>query len=218
MSEAATRIQAGEERSGAACGWCKEPLSADDMAAICADCAAVHHERCWDHELGCSKADCLNAPLKRLDAPAPLKIGDAASVGAPAPAPAQEGRPAVKKARRPGALNTRPCITCGQLLLDVDQVCDNCFTINTRDGLYHGPKRRAPGVGEALVMSLVGLLICGPVLGPMAISRASKAREAIRRDPRLEGDGMALAAMVIGIIDLAVWVLVLIGRLGGRGL
>jgi hypothetical protein len=211
MSEAAERSRAGEDKAGQACGWCNNALTAEDMAAVCAECATIHHELCWDRELGCSKAECLNAPLVKLDAkpkPGAGKIG-AGSLG---------GRQGIGQAPRKKTPGLKPCIGCRQLLQDNAQVCDDCFTVNTPDGLYHGPRTTAPGVREALVISLVGLLFCGPILGPIAIARAIKSREAIRRDPRLDGDGIAVAAIVIGAMDLVLWVFVLFTRVGGRTL
>ena len=65
---------------------------------------------------------------------------------------------------------------------------------------------------EALKYALIGILCFGIILGPMAISRALKAKKEIAADPQLTGEGKANAALIIGIIDLLFWVLGIIYR------
>jgi len=74
--------------------------------------------------------------------------------------------------------------------------------------------------GEALTYAIVGLFCFGFILGPMAISKASKAKKMIEMNPRLTGSGKATAAMIIGIVALVLWVLSLavrFSRIGNRG-
>jgi len=66
--------------------------------------------------------------------------------------------------------------------------------------------------GSALIIAIVGLIICGVVLGPIAISKALKAKKMIEANPRLTGSGKATAALVIGILDLVFWALYIVGR------
>lgn len=70
--------------------------------------------------------------------------------------------------------------------------------------------KRATGTsGEAiasLVCAIVGFFTFGIILGPIAIVLARTARRKIKEDPELEGDGIATAGLVIGIIDTALWV------------
>jgi hypothetical protein len=203
--ESESRIPAGEEHAGKACGWCEAALAAEDAAAVCAECASVHHEACWDRQLGCSRAGCINAPLKRLDDAEPQKPDDDGA------APAAAKKKPRKKQRAP-----RQCVACHAEISVYAEVCDDCFAINTPDGLYHGPKTTFAPARDAFILSLVGLFICGPVLGPMAISRGNKALEPIRRDPRLGGEGLAIAAIVIGVLDLLFWLVALGSRAGSR--
>jgi len=206
MSEAAERAKVGEERAGRACAWCKAALGAEEDAAICAECGVIHHETCWDGQLGCAGAGCFNAPLKRLDAPEP---------GQATAGKAKSGKPKTSKPKR--RANVKLCVDCAAEMPLDEQICDECNAINTPDGLYHGPKITAPGASEALVMSLVGIFLCAPILGPMAISRGLKAREAISKDPRLSGGGMATAGLVIGILSLVLWVVGYFGKAAGLG-
>jgi hypothetical protein len=72
---------------------------------------------------------------------------------------------------------------------------------------------------NALIVAIVGFFICTPILGPIALSMAIKARNMIRQDPRLSGEGTALAALILGGLETGVTVLLvlflLIGLLGG---
>jgi hypothetical protein len=74
-----------------------------------------------------------------------------------------------------------------------------------------------PGAVASLVCGLIGLLICGVVFGPIAIAQASSAKRAIAADPSLGGGGMATAGMVLGIVDLAFFVIFLLIRLSMMG-
>jgi hypothetical protein len=208
MSESAERLPAGEERAGARCGHCHAPLAAEDEAAVCAECGSVHHAACWDRELGCCKPDCINAPLVRLDAPAK---GAASAAGARNAAP-EENAPRRKKSKRRRPLE---CVRCGQKLEAGEEVCWSCFAINTPDGLYHGPKNLHKPARDALIMACVGLVICGPILGFLAIKNANTAREQIRKDPRLGGDGLAVAAIAVGVVDILFWAFGIFSRAGG---
>ncbi len=71
--------------------------------------------------------------------------------------------------------------------------------------------------GEALTYAIVGLFCFGFILGPIAISKASKAKKMIALNPRLTGSGKATAATIIGIVGLVLWVLSLIMRFSAMG-
>ncbi len=208
MSESAERIAASEEHASKPCGWCQERLEPGAPAAVCTECAAAHHEACWDRELGCSAAGCFNAPLARLDA--------ADEPRAPAP---QAAAPVRRRRRRApevrSDLGSKGCVDCGQRIAEECEICPTCFAINTPDGLYHGPTTTFSGARDALLIAIAGLVVCGPLLGPLAIQKASAAKVAIKRDPRLSGEGLATAATIIGVVDLLFWFIALITRTGG---
>jgi len=63
---------------------------------------------------------------------------------------------------------------------------------------------------NALVSALVGIFFCNIVLGPAAIVHAVRARKMIAQHPQiLTGSGMALAGMIVGIIDPILFILVI---------
>lgn len=55
---------------------------------------------------------------------------------------------------------------------------------------------------DAFKFAIIGLLIIGIILEPIAISKALKAKKMINSNPRLTGSGKANAAIIIGIIYL----------------
>ena len=75
---------------------------------------------------------------------------------------------------------------------------------------------RAPGALASLICGILGLFICGFAFGWVAIQQADQAKQAIASDPNLTGEGMATAGKVIGIIAIAGWALVVIGRAVSR--
>ncbi|MBT3194799.1 MAG: DUF4190 domain-containing protein [Verrucomicrobia bacterium] len=77
-------------------------------------------------------------------------------------------------------------------------------------------KKNAPGATSSLVWGILGFLICGLILGIVAISNANKAKKLIQEQPDVyTGDGLATAGLVIGIIDLVAWGLILLGKIAG---
>ena len=65
------------------------------------------------------------------------------------------------------------------------------------------PAMMASKATGALVCGIVGLLLCGVVLGPVAIYLGTQAKKEIRSsDGRLKGEGLATAGIVMGIIAL----------------
>lgn len=65
---------------------------------------------------------------------------------------------------------------------------------------------------EALTMAILSLFCFGIVLGPLAISKASKAKALIASDPDLTGSGKATAAQIIGGLALAFWLIGLVSK------
>jgi hypothetical protein len=74
-------------------------------------------------------------------------------------------------------------------------------------GHYPGQEKTEGTAIGALVCAIVGLCICGIVLEPVAIVLGIMARRKIRdSNGTLKGDGLALAAIIIGIIGFVIGV------------
>lgn len=65
---------------------------------------------------------------------------------------------------------------------------------------------------EALKYAIFSLFCFGFILGPVAISKAVKAKQMMNLNPQLAGSGKAMAAIIIGTIGLLLWVLGIISR------
>jgi hypothetical protein len=95
------------------------------------------------------------------------------------------------------------CRFCGQIL---DQDLKTTLAAGQ-------PKGEIKEANDALIYSIIGIFCFGIILGPIAISKASKALNTIKADPGYTGKGKATAGLVIGIIDVVFWLLALIFRL-----
>ena len=189
--EAVRKFKANPKMEGQPCGWCQVGLRLGDDAAVCTSCQRNHHSHCWDQRGGCSMQGCMNAPLPQMQAQAP-QVAQAASLA---------------------AQGLMSCPRCRSLIPIGSQACLSCKFITSPDGIYHGPKTNAPGAVQSLVFGLIGLFICGVIFGPLAISKASSAKAAIRSDPTLGGEGLATAGTVLGVIDIVGFVILLFIRM-----
>lgn len=192
--EASRNLKVNLKLEGQTCFACKTELKLADDASICTACETNHHARCWNSYGGCAKPGCVNAPLRRMDAP----VYAAAAAAAPPPLPA-------------GMVHCRSCRT---VIRDFDPFCPYCRNINSPDGIYHGPKTNAPGAVQSMVFGIIGLLFCGVVFGPLAIARSSSAKREIAMNPTYGGGGYATAGLVLGILDLVAFAILMMINLG----
>ena len=69
----------------------------------------------------------------------------------------------------------------------------------------------------ALVLSIVGLFCCGFIFGFLAFRKANEALETIAiYEVAQDKRGIAMAAKIIGIIDIVGWIIVLFARIALR--
>jgi hypothetical protein len=66
-------------------------------------------------------------------------------------------------------------------------------------------RRRSGKAVAALACGLVSLLIAGIILGLLAIGLGIAARKEIARDPKVDGDRLALTGMIAGAIGVVLW-------------
>jgi len=106
---------------------------------------------------------------------------------------------------------------CNDCLVEIQgqKYCASCkvLTIKAQPPVVEQATERCKEAGEALTMAIIGLFCFGIILGPIAISKALKAKNKISQNPQLTGSGMATAALVIGIADLVFFVLAIGFRL-----
>jgi hypothetical protein len=201
--EAVRTLKANLKLDGKPCGWCQAPLKLGDDAAVCTACEMAHHQGCWDTRAGCATQGCTSAPLRRLDA----------EPGSPFPAGVAPGAAPMAKPLAPGMMN---CPRCGLTVTLGTPLCPACRANTSPDGLYHGPRTNAPGAVKSLVLGIIGLVVCGIVLGPIAISSANKAKEAMANDPSLGGEGLATAGKILGVLDIIGFVIAIFIRMSNN--
>jgi hypothetical protein len=212
--EAVRTLKANLKLEGKPCGWCQAPLKLGDDAAVCTACEAAHHQGCWDTKAGCATQGCSSAPLRRLDVAPAAAPGAGFPAGAAPASPFPTGRPpGAAPQAAPLAPGTMSCPRCGLVITIGTPLCPACRAITSPDGIYHGPKTNAPGATKSLVLGLIGLVVCGVILGPLAISSANQAKAAMASDPSLGGEGMANAGKILGIIDIVLFVIYLLIRM-----
>ncbi len=77
-----------------------------------------------------------------------------------------------------------------------------------------GPKTNGMAIGS-LICGIVGLLLCGILLGPVAIGLGFAARKRIAESGGYEqGQGMATAGIIMGFVGVAIFVLFLLAGFG----
>lgn len=176
MSETVKRLKINKRYEGMPCRWCGQLLLVGDDGAICGACEGIHHASCWDKQNGCNgDPACVNRPLQQLH--------NVATVAT-----------ATRPILRPGESY---CPTCGDVVTDY---CFRCQNLANTD--YTGPKQTSAEAKEALRYALIGILCFGFILGPLAIVRGTQAKKTIAQNPRLEGEGIATAAQIIGGIEV----------------
>jgi hypothetical protein len=120
----------------------------------------------------------------------------------------------------PGVEAAARCTGCQEAF------CDNCL-VDMSGAKYCGSckvmaVKEAPVIEEsnlpcqeandALKYAIIGIFCFGIILEPIAISKAVKAKRMIAENPRLEGNGKATAAIIIGIVTLILWIIGMIAR------
>ena len=87
------------------------------------------------------------------------------------------------------------CSDCLTVIGD-EKYCDSCNSaIFREEGTLPCKEAR-----DALICAIFGLVFMGIILEPIAIFKAFKAKDMIKKDPRLTGSGKATVALIIVII------------------
>lgn len=105
---------------------------------------------------------------------------------------------------------------CGDCLVEIrgQKYCGSCkvLAIQGQQVVVEEGSIPCKEASEALKYAIISLFCFGIILGPIAISKAHKAKQMIAMNPRLTGSGKATAATIIGIVALVLWAITIIGR------
>ena len=186
MEEATRTLRANKALDGRPCVACGAPLHLGEEATVCGACSGAHHQSCWVKRGGCATPGCANEPLKQMDAP-PAQGSDTG------------------KSTCPG---------CRREVIREAELCPYCDAILSPDGVYRGPKTNAPGAAASLTYGIIGLFFFGIVLGWVAMSKSKQAKRLIASSPRYGGEGMATAGYVLGVIDVVLFAVFLVYKIG----
>ena len=182
LNRVPTRRIAGLREAGALCPHCQAELQSGDDAVACAECGEWHHWDCWEAEEGCGSYECSRGrrPVTGRDEPEVLRVS------------ADDLRRAVPlPSRVPFAANSA-----------------TTFAFNDDADNDGSPRRWNRLAIASLIVSIAGIPLFGVVTGLVGILLGSLAIAWHTRSNR--GVGMAVAGILLGVADVAGWVIGLV--------
>ena len=103
---------------------------------------------------------------------------------------------------------------CENCLVEINgkKYCGDCkiMAVHEQPEIEFDPdKQEASGIPckeayDALGIAFISIFL--PFLGPLAISKACKAKKILKEIPKMTGEGKAKAALIIGIISVILWI------------
>jgi uncharacterized membrane protein YvbJ len=165
----------------------------------------------------CTKCGVQVTELKMSTDPGPTNI-------------VQEKDPVEKASSEAKIMDKKPyeiyCPNCAKPINKDAVVCPNCGVQvkepkvsndagSTNIAQEKDPVEKASGEAKSwLIWSIVGFFICGIVLGPLSIANASRIKKVLKPDD--PGYGKAVAAQIIGWVDVVAWVIGIIISFASR--
>ena len=169
-----------------------------------------------------AKAEKGDASPKNAQAQPPVQ--ESASEGAtqsvhpvtsPSPSSPAPPQPEESNGMYDVAPDTRPCPFCGEQVHRYAKKCRHCgewvqgaAPIRAQPAGNQGGMRSHVGMaGAAMILSICGLVLFGFITGLLAVIFAGIALSGMRQTGDNEGRGMAIAGLVLGIIDIVGWLI-----------
>ena len=201
----AIRMKANRKVMETSCTSCGDVFKFGDDVYSCPACNGYHHVRCWEAGFGCPGVGIGSA-----------EIVDVAPVAAPPLPETPPAAPPEAPAAVMLAADERPCPVCACAVKKAALKCRFCgAALSAGLAAVEVPPQLAEQVrklgNQALTFGLVGLCICAPIFGSLAISRGNEANSLGDAYPEIrEGRGKAKAGLILGWVD---WGLFVIGVL-----
>lgn len=152
------------ERPPSRCPFCHDGLGPDDLLAACRECAARHHEGCWDEAGRCSACGCERA--LRDTTPPPPEAGPSAAEPPSLNTAAEP--PSLNAAARPSSGRHRAVST--PWALEASRQRWAAATGHRASAAVHAPVALAPGsLAGAHARKAVGLLFVAALLALMLL-------------------------------------------------
>jgi len=170
-------VVAGLRESGAVCPHCHVEIHAGDQTAACPDCGNVQHWGCWSQAHGCGAYEC--APNRR-------SVGDSASVLRISSDELARAEPLPRQRPVQPGWTSAPAVSFG-------------------GEFQNGPVRWSRLAIAALVVAILGIPLFGLVTGLVAIVLGCIALAGHSR--RWKGAGLAVAGILLGVVDMAGWMI-----------
>ena len=173
---------AGLREAGAVCPHCQAELQSGDDAIACAECGEWHHWDCWEAKEGCGSYECSHGrrPVTEHDDPEVLRISTD-DLSRAVPLPS----------RVPFAANSA-----------------TTFTFNDDPHNDGSPRRWNRMAIASLIVSIAGIPLFGVVTGLVGILLGSLA--IARHSHSHRGVGVAVGGILLGVADVAGWVIGLV--------
>ncbi|HEY6970827.1 MAG TPA: RING finger protein [Candidatus Angelobacter sp.] len=215
-----SRMRANRSVVEAKCLTCGFGFNFGEEVVVCNVCGGFHHSACWDMAPICNHnvAGAAPAATTASEGTAP---GAAAAPLPPGPAATQVAPPPVSPAApRTPAADEQYCPQCREIVKREALKCRFCGYILSAQ---LAAQQILPAVAAeinsaantALWCGIIGLFICGPVLGTIAIVQSNKAIREIDMAPQYSTyKGKATAGRVLGIIAVIGWIIVIAIRIG----
>lgn len=102
-------------------------------------------------------------------------------------------------------------VFCENCLIELEgkTYCGECKVMAVRETpIIMEESQRVPcdEAKTALTYAIIGLFCFGFIFGPMALVKAKEARDRIKDEPELTGDGKIVVAIILAILGIFVWI------------
>lgn len=208
QSGAPARMRANRTVVESKCLTCQQGFTFGEEVCVCSVCGGFHHAACWNL-----------APLCQHNAAGAAAATAGSAIPSP-PAPPAPPPAAPAEAQQGPASDEQFCMQCGKIIKKDALKCRHCgYVLNAQLAQQqdYWPGKAAEinkAANSALWCGIIGLFICGPILGTIAIIQANKAIREIDMAPQYSSSkGKATAGRVMGIIAWVFFVIFLIVRL-----